>query len=411
MWHFGEEVTMTDPSRVRVRGPLAPFAAGFAASLADVGYRPLSAGNQLKLFAHLSRWVEDQSLVPRDLTSERIEAFIQERRDRGYTCWRTAAGMRPMLGFLRDHGIVPPAPPPPETTPTDKLLCDYRRYLACERGLAVNTMRYYAQTARLFLDDRLSPEGLGLDRLSAADVMAFVSRECPARSVGSAKILVTGLRSLLRYLYLCGLTADGLAATVPAVAGWRGSSLPRGIEPAQARVLVNSPDRRTANGRRDHAILTLLARLGLRACEIAALELSDIEWRHGELAVRGKGNRHERLPLPADVGEAIAGYLQRGRPRVDHRKVFVRSRAPLRGIDSTGVNRIVATASARSGVGRVSSHQLRHTLASELLGRGASLGEVGQLLRHRSASTTAIYAKVDHVALSSLAQPWPEATR
>jgi site-specific recombinase XerD len=151
--------------------------------------------------------------------------------------------------------------------------------------------------------------------------------------------------------------------------------------------------------------------LGLRACEIAALELSDIEWRHGELAVRGKGNRHERLPLPADVGEAIAGYLQRGRPRVDHQKVFVRSRAPLEGIDSTGVNRIVATASARCGVGRVSPHQLRHTLASELLGRGASLGEVGQLLRHRSASTTAIYAKVDHVALASLAQPWPEATR
>jgi integrase/recombinase XerD len=411
MWHFGEEATMTDPTRVRMTGPLAPFAAGFAASLADVGYRPLSARNQLTLFAHVSRWLEGQGLVSNDLNTERIEAFLQERRDRGYTCWRTVAGMRPMLGFLRGHGVVPPAPPPPETTATDKLLCDYRRYLVCERGLAASTVRHHEATARLFLDDRWSPEGLVLDRLSAADVTAFVSRECPARSVGSAKILVTGLRSLLRYLHLCGLTANGLAAVVPAVAGWRGSPLPRGIESSQARALVDSPDRRTAKGRRDHAILALLARLGLRACEVTALELSDIDWRHGELAVRGKGNRHERLPLPADVGEAIASYLQRGRPRVDHRKVFVRSRAPLSGIASTGVNRIVATASARSGVEQVSPHQLRHTLATELLGCGASLGEVGQLLRHRSASSTAIYAKVDRRALASLARPWPEATR
>jgi site-specific recombinase XerD len=411
MWHFGEEAIMTNLSDVGVTGPLAPFAAAFAASLADVGYSPLSAANQLRLLAHVSRWVEDQGLVPGDLTTECVEAFLHERRDRGYTCWRTAAGMRPMLGFLRDQGIVPPAPPPPETTPTDKLLCDYRRYLACERGLAVNTMRYYAQTARLFLDDRLSPEGLGLDRLSAADVMAFVSRECPARSVGSAKILVTALRSLLRYLHLCGLTANGLAAVVPAVAGWRGSSLPKGIEPSQARALVDSPDRRTAMGCRDHAVLCLVARLGLRACEIAALELSDMDWRHGELAVRGKGNRHERLPLPADVGEAVAGYLQRSRPRVEHPKVFLCVRAPLRGLGVGTVGRIVGRASARSGMAPVSPHQLRHTLATELLGRGASLGEVGQLLRHRSVSTTVIYAKVDRLALASLAQPWPEATR
>jgi site-specific recombinase XerD len=319
--------------------------------------------------------------------------------------------MKPILGFLRGCGVVPPAPPPPLTTPTDKLMGDYRYYLVCERGLTEGTARNYEEAARFFLDDRSLPEGLGLDRIRAEDVMEFVSRECPARSVGSAKLLVTGLRSLLRFLHLQGLTPNGLASAVPAVAGWRGSPLPKGIDPAQARKLVDSPDRRTAIGRRDHAVLCLLARLGLRVGEVVALELGDIDWRRGELTIRGKGDRHERLPLPSDVGEAIAGYLQRGRPRVEHRQVFLRAQAPLRGLGVGGVQWVVTRASAGSGLPPIGPHQLRHTLATELLRRGAPLSEVGQLLRHRSASTTVIYAKVDRSALRSLVQPWPGVTR
>jgi len=248
-----------------------------------------------------------------------------------------------------------------------------------------------------------------LGGLSAADVVAFVVARCPAQSRGAAKMTVTALRSLLGFLYLRGLVVGPLANVVPSTASWRLSGLPRALEPEQVDALLASCDRGTATGRRDFAVLVMLARLGLRAGEVAALRLDDVDWRAGELVVAGKGRRAERLPLPADVGEAIVAYLQQGRPATAlDRSLIARVRAPHRGLTGGGITQIVFSAAARAGLGPIHSHRLRHTAATQMLRAGASLEEVGQVLRHRQVLTTAIYAKVDRDALRQLARPWPE---
>jgi integrase/recombinase XerD len=202
------------------------------------------------------------------------------------------------------------------------------------------------------------------------------------------------------------LIAAPLASAVPSAARWSGASLPRGLTRGQVTALLSSCDQRQATGKRDYAILVLLARLGLRAAEAAALRLDDIDWRAGEIVVRGKGRSEERLPLPSDVGAAIAAYL-RGRPCRPEREVFLRACAPLRGLSPDGVSEVVRAASERAGLGSFGSHRLRHTAATEMLRAGASLPEVAQVLRHRSVATTTIYAKVDHLSLRELAMPWP----
>jgi integrase len=216
------------------------------------------------------------------------------------------------------------------------------------------------------------------------------------------------LRSLLGWLHITGATPVSLAGAVPSVAGWRLSALPKGLEPGQLRRLLAACDRRTATGRRDYAIMLLLARLGLRAGEVAHLGLSDIDWRHGEVAIVGKGNRAERLPLPADVGAAVAAYLRRGRPgTAEGRSVFVRVHAPHRALTTGGVTMVVFDAAQRAGLPKMHAHRLRHTAATAMLRAGSPLTEVGQVLRHRSPLTTASYAKVARGALAVLARPWP----
>jgi len=249
--------------------------------------------------------------------------------------------------------------------------------------------------------------GLGLAALTPSEVMEFVVAECRQRRRGSAKFVVCGLRALFRFCYLDGSTTRPLAEAVPTVANWRLAPLPKGLSGDEVAALLASCDRRTAFGRRDFAVLTVLARLGLRAGEVAGLCLDDIDWRRGELVVRGKGPKEERLPLPADVGEAIAGWLHRGRPRCAAREVFTRIRAPHQRLTSPGISAIVRAACVRAGVVEVNAHRLRHAAATEMLRAGAGLEEVGQVLRHRSVLSTAIYAKVDRVALRTLARPWP----
>jgi len=264
------------------------------------------------------------------------------------------------------------------------------------------------QGARLFLSQRQSQgAGLGLEGLGAAEVAEFVGRECPARSIGSAKMLVTVMRSLLRFLHVAGYTPASLVTAVPGVAGWRGGGLPKALASAQVARLLAGCDRRRGVGRRDFAIVLLLARLGLRAGEVAAMRTDDIDWRRGELVVRGKGRREERLPLPVDVGEAVVGYLRRGRPRAGDRVLFRRACAPLGPLGVSGVKWVVRRACDRAGLARVGPHRLRHTAATQMLRAGGGLAEVAQVLRHRSLSTTAIYAKVDRATLAGLALPWP----
>ena len=253
---------------------------------------------------------------------------------------------------------------------------------------------------------REGPDGLGLERLSGADVSLFLARECPRRSVSGAQDLVCALRSFLRFLHLAGLTEASLVWAVPSVADLRDRTLPRGLERSVVKKLLAGCDRRTLVGRRDYAVLLLLSRLGLRAGEVAALELDDVDWRSGLLSVRGKGGRHDELPLPADLGEALVSYLRR-RPRCESRALFLRVTAPRAGLNRSTIGWIVRAACDRAGLPPVGAHRLRHTAATNMLDAGASLAEIGQVLRHCEQKTTAIYAKVNRNALRALARPWP----
>lgn len=394
---------------VRITGPLAAYAPGFGVELLGQGYTPCSARTQLELMADASRWMATNQLEASELTAARVGEFLGARRARGHTHLLSPRAMSPLLTYLRGLGVVPAEPAFVPVDAVEGLLVDYLRYLIEERGLARSTAQRYVGLARLFLAQHATAGQLHLEDLAAREVSEFVLGECTRRKVGSAKCLVVRLRSLLRFLHVDGRTSGSLVTAVPSAPSWRLASLPRGIDPWQVAGLLASCDRRTAIGRRDFAILTMLVRLGLRCCEVAALELADLDWRAGEIVVRGKGRREERLPLPVDVGGAIVGWLRRGRPRCGCRQVFTRLLAPHRGLAAGSVSSVVTSASHRAGVPKVSAHQLRHTAATQMLRAGADLAEVGQVLRHHSLASTAIYAKVDDNRLSLLAQPWPGA--
>jgi site-specific recombinase XerD len=360
--------------------------------------------------AHLSRWLLDRGLDGDELTSSVVEEFLRDRRVAGYGQWLSERGMAPLLDHLREVGIAPVSSPAVADGAVEVLLVAYRAYLIEERGLAASTVRNYLDVARQFVSQYCASGRMDLCGLTAAQVSEFVLAGCRTRGVGSATILVVGMRALLRYLHLAGVTETGLAAAVPSAASWPASRLPQPIDRQQPARLMLSCDRRTAVGRRDFAVLTLLLRLGLRVGEVAALELTDVDWRHGEILVRGKAHREERLPLPADVGQAVAGWLRRGRPRCASTHVFTTLIAPRRELSGKAVSAIVRRAGHRSGV-VVTAHRLRHYAATELLRSGASLPEVGQVLRHASMLSTALYAKVDHAALATVARPWPVGAR
>jgi len=390
-----------------VSGPLAPYAAEFASWLVSRAYSPSAAADRLYQFDQLSRWLERVGLGVGELTGEQAERFAEARRAAGLVSWASPQSVALPLAYLRQLGTAPtPTPVCPEGR-LEELLADYRRYLSLERGLCDHTvLDVYGPAASLFLSGWENSNGSGLERLSAADVSSFLARECPKRSVSGARDLVCALRSLLRYLHLAGLIAAPLVWAVPSVADLRDRTLPRGLEPAAVRKLLASCDRRRLVGRRDFAILLLLARLGLRAGEVAAIALDDLDWRAGVLFVHGKGNREDMLPLPTDVGEAIVSYLRR-RPRCECRALFLRVTAPRQGLNRCTVAWVVRAACDRAGLPRVGAHRLRHTAATQMLREGASLPEIGQVLRHREQKTTAIYAKVDRAALRALARPWP----
>ena len=339
-----------------------------------------------------------------------MEEFLSARRAEGYTALLSGQGLAPLLGYLRGLGAAPVAAEPAASTPAEILVQEYRAYLAHERRLAASSIERYLGPARLFVSERERRDGLDLEHLTASDVTAFVVSQCRTRRRGSAKVLVTALRSLLRFLFLQGYTTCPLAQAVPTATGWADQSLPRALGADAVTALLNSCDRHTVAGMRDFAILTLLARLGLRAGEVAALTLEDIDWHHGEMVVRGKGGRRERLPLPADVGEAVVTYL-RHRPGFACRALFLKVRAPVTGLSSDGVQDVVRGACLRAGLPPAGAHRLRHHAATAMLACGASLTEVGQVLRHDRLVTTSLYAKVDRAALRSIAQPWPGGAR
>jgi integrase/recombinase XerD len=403
---------MKKPDRPQVTGALAPYAEGFQGELSRQGYSPWTVPEHLYLMAHLSRWLDGRDLSPAQLSPARIEEFLASRRARGQVRWATPRALVPLLGYLRGLGIVPAPAAPAPGSPAERLLVEFAGYLATERGLGSATIASYRHLAGLFLGacaPEPAVEGCGLERLGPQQINTFLLTECAQRSIGSTKNLVTAVRVLMRFLYLEGYTSVSLAESVPRAIPWRDSGRSRALEPGQVSRLLASCDRRTAAGRRDFAILTILARLGLRASEVASLKLADIDWRAGEITVCGKGGRKDRLPLPADVGEAIAGYCRQGRPRNEHRALFLQVQAPYGPLVSHAVTCVVQAACRRAGMDPVGAHRLRHSAATAMRRAGAPLYEIGQVLRHHLAASSALYAKDDLPALASIARPWPGA--
>jgi len=394
----------------RQDGRLGPFVDGYRLWLLEAGYTPQTTRGMLMVLGQLGRWIDAAGVDVGEVEVAAIEEFLASLRADGHRRVPTVRALRSMLVYLREVGVMRPEGPP-VLSPVEALLGEYRAWLVNERGLAAMTVLRYQTLARRFLTQRVSPvDELGVANLTGADVSRFLLGECARVSVGSAKGRVAELRSLLRFLHVRGFTAMALAESVPPVAGWRETTIPPTMPRSDIERLLACCDRSRLDGARDFAMVMLLARLGLRCVEIARLELDDLDWRAGELLVRGKARRHDPLPLPGDVGEALAGYLVfRGR-RVS-RRVLLTLRAPRRPIRADLVGDVVQRLCKRAGVGHVGPHRLRHTLASELLAHGATLADISQVLRHSDLATTAIYAKVDLGRLRQVAQPWPGAAR
>jgi integrase/recombinase XerD len=398
------------PATRACTGPLTSHIGGFTALLSRRGYAPNTVQAKCMLVADLSRWLEVRGLSLDRLDQARLRQFHQDHRDRKRR-GDVATGEQ-LLGYLRDLGCIQAPPLEVDSSPVGELIGEFARFLSSERGLSPATLINYLPIIRRFLAKQVAGGVLHLDELRAADIHRFIVHHAQSGSRGSAKNLVTALRSFLRFLQQRGVIMADLAGAVPGVAGWRLSHLPKTLPPEQVERLLNSCNRATPAGRRDHAILLLLARLGLRGGEVVAMTLDDLDWESGEILVRGKGQRLSRLPLPTDVGEAVVDYLRHDRPPCSTRRVFIRTRAPLRGLlGPSAICCVVCRALKRAGLNPQfkGAHLLRHSLATDLLRRGASLVEIGQLLRHSQPNTTQIYAKVDIAALRAIALPWPGA--
>jgi len=404
------EKIMKQSSNVVVNGPLEAHLEGYRHELSRRGYSSSATIRHLQLMAHLSRWLMQNDVDPADFDQQRHEHFLADRRASGYVRFRTSRGLMPIVDYLRSQGVVPGSVPSIPVDPDAILLEGFVNYLYNERSLAESTVVWHRRVASSFLRASQSADnGNNLIGLTAGEVHAFVLAECSRRSVGSANNVVSALRALLRFLYLQGHVASPLADSVPRVATWRDGGRSKALSDRQIDALLTSCDRRRKAGRRDFAILTVLARLGLRAAEVASLTLDDIYWRSGEVAVTGKGNRADRLPLPNDVGRALAEYCERGRARNTCRALFLHVRAPYGALSPSAVSHVVLRASERAGIAPVRAHRLRHSVASMMRRAGAPLFEIGQVLRHGHMTTTAVYAKDDLDALAGIARPWPGA--
>ncbi len=388
-------------------GPLAPFADPYRVRLRASGYSARSVTSALRDMERLSQWLEGRRLSAADLSKERLEEFLAElprRRGGGRVCSRQALSQ--VLEVLCQgraaggRGDNEPAPL------SEALLTSFEQFLLQERAVALSTAPVYVAGARRFL--QWCAPGGELGTLTASDVTGAVLRASASVSANTTKVFVTALRSFLRFSFIEGLTPSDLSPAAVSVARRHRSSLPMGIEQKTANALLGSCDRRQPKGRRDYAVLLILLRLGLRAGELAGLRLEDVDWRAGEVVVHGKGRHEDRLPLPSDVGEAVAAYLKKGRQNgIVHREVFLRTVAPIGPLGASGISAIVRHACTRAGVPVIGAHRLRHTLACQLANAGAPLPAIAEVLRHRAISTTSEYARVDIEGLRAVAQPWP----
>ena len=402
-----------DPATVQRRraGLLGPHLDSFIEVVSDLGYSRLRIFVRLRLLGDLERWLQRNAFGVNDLKEEVVDRFLKERRrTKKSRAMGDPLSLRQFLDHLRQRGTVREAESTIDQSPLAALERRYEEYLRKERGLSPLTPGRYWVFLRHFLLERFGNGPIQLHELAPADISGFLLRHARSSTPGVARLMVSALRSFFRFLFRYGETGSDLSRAVLTVATWRLAEVPKYLNPDEVERVVETCDRNTALGRRNRAVILLLARLGFRAGEVVSLELDDIDWRAGEITVRGKGQFHDRLPLPPDVGEALAAYLRQDRPKCSTRRVFLRMRAPFRGfLGPSTVCTIVCRAVKRAGLEppTMGAHLFRHSLATGMLRRGATMGEVGEILRHRSPNTTEIYAKVDIEGLRTLAKPWP----
>ncbi len=387
--------------------PLGSHLQAYATWLVEDGYADETIRSKLKLLGDFGRWLGRTGLTVAHLEEGHVSAFVKQRQQVRRGDLRT---LEQLLEHLRKSAVIPDREPVRDQSPSADILSRYEKHLRSERGLVTATVVNYQPFIRRFLVDRFREGPFLFGQINASDISNFVLRHGPGMSVGRAQLMTTAFRSFFRYLLQKGELQTNLAAAVPTVADWRLAAVPKYLTPKQVKQVLKACNRRTATGRRDYAILLLLARLGLRASEVVALRLEDINWRAGEIIVRGKGLFHDRMPLPPDVGQALASYLRRDRPRCRTRRVFICVRAPHRGLaGASTLTTIVRRALARADLQLTfkGAHLFRHSLATSMLHSGATMREIGEVLRHRLPNTTEIYAKVDFEGLRSLAHPWP----
>ena len=390
------------------------YFASFEESLSSRNYKPETPTNYRYLLRRFGRLLEAERIAPSELTPDLAVALGRRLPTTPKSQIKVPNLARLFVAHLIEIGVATRPPLAPAQAERHELLDNFETYLLRQRGLSPRSVYHVLRFADRFLDHRFGEYMLDLPTLNARDVVAFMehllSRKRPFRD----KTPATHLRSFFQYLFAQGLTTTNLSLCVPRAHKPWGARLPRYLSPDQVEAVLASVRTNPRRGARDYAMLLLMARLGLRAPEVIAIQLDDIDWRAGELLVRGKGQRHDRLPIPPDVGEAISKYLREGRTSATTRTLFVTHRAPNRPFkDSQVINAILKEAFAATGVKPptpyVGSHVLRHSLATNMVRAGASLEEIGYLLRHRSRATTMIYAKLDTDGLRSIAQPWPVA--
>lgn len=391
-------------------GPLDSFIPAFTSLLSSQGFTPTSLRSKIQVIRNFSRWIEKRQMKMYELNEEVIGVFFKERPRAGYVRRGDLSALCSLLDWLRETEDSRALLPEIDTSELYSIECNFSRYLEEERGLSQATLDCYVPVIRHFLTERFGSDDIVASQISASDITRFVLRHARTMSCRSAQLMTSALRGFFRFLYFRGDIGSDLASSVPTVANRRMSELPKSLDPEEVERLLQNCDQSTAIGQRDYAVLILLARLGLRAGEVVAMTLDDIDWEAGLMTIHGKGSRHDQFPIPRDVGEALAIYLRHGRPPCDTRRVFVRARAPRGGFSSSvAIDNIVRRALRRAGLDpiRKGAHLLRHCLAIKMLQGGARLAEIGEILRHSTQNTTEIYTKVNLAALNDLAQPWP----
>jgi len=383
----------------------------FLQHLRDAGYAERTLRKKRPIARAFARWAKRKGIATIDLNDGQVNAFVLRLPRGGKARLKfELGGVRLFLGYLRaSAGLQRPAPQAPVSS-TASLLQQYENHLRKDRGLAENSLRVYLPLIRTFLSSKLAASGFR-QSLKALSIRDFVITQTRNRSAEYVRLLATALRSFCRFLFLSGHMPVDLSPSVPRVCKYRQSTPPAFLAPEEVTRALEASDRSTPRGRRDYAILLLLARLGLRAGEIVLLELDDVCWRTAEIVVRGKGRTVERLPLLQDIGEALAAYLRKDRGVSKSRRIFLRIWAPRVGLTGpAAVGHIVRLALARAGIrrsGRGAAHLFRHGLATRMIRHGASLPEIAEVLRHRSQMTTSGYTQVAFEALREVAQPWP----